>query len=367
MSAPTASHGVGKTCSSLVGGMARAGARVTLHTPRYDGPPLPGVAISTPFGGLVGRLPHRLIRRYSVPRLHRDFYQALEEGDIAYLWPSVPIGVYRSVHGLGVPIVMEAINTLMKDALPILDAAYDSLGLPHGHNITQARIDDEIERIALASAILSPSPYTDRSLATIAGDDRIVRTSYATSLADVRPRTPRRPDAPVTFLFLGRDVVRKGLHHLLEAWRVPPPGARLRVIGIEPSPMLRLYDDVLSRPDVFVSGFTRDPLAEYARSDVFVLPSLEEGDPLVTYDAAAAGIPILASAAGAGRIGADGSVVRIMDTTNVEALRDELHALAASRELREDWGARARRAVADYDWMSVAARRAEALATLLNR
>ena len=82
---------------------------------------------------------------------------------------------------------------------------------------------------------------------------------------------------------------------------------------------------------------------QYLAANVFVLPSLEEGDPIVAYEAAAYALPVMASPVGAGRIGAETGSIFTFDTDDITALRENVAAFAASDDLRRYWGQRARR------------------------
>lgn len=362
MSMPCADVGVGNTCRSIMRAAALLGQDVDLHTSRSDGTSEAGFPLHSFINGPLARLPHRITRRYSVPRAHHAYLAALRPGDIAYLWPSVPWRIFAELRARDIIIVTEAINTLMRHAKPILDAEYDRLGLPPRHKITDARIADEETRLACADAIFSPSPATDRSLSAFGGALRVLPASYGTDLPQTVRLCPNKPaGAPVRFLFAGLSCVRKGLQDLLEAWRDVPANAHLRVVGLRERELRRLYRDVLRMPNVSATGFTADMAAEYAAADVFVLPSLEEGDPLVTYEAAAAGLPILASPFGAGRIGADTGAVVTFDTRDIAQLRDRIAAFTADVDLRRHWGECAFAAVQSYGWTEVAQRRFESL------
>lgn len=367
MSMPCAAVGVGETCRSLLRGARMNGQAVELYTSRSDSPRRENFPVFSFTPRFFGWIPHRIMRQISVRRLHHAYLERFRPGDIAYLWPSVPLHIYQTMHARGVVILTEAINTRMAEARAVLDAAYASLGLPPGHSISQDRIDNEEARLALVSGIFSPSPATDASLARSGIADRVIPCSYGTWVTPLRERARPPPGAPVTFLFAGRSCIRKGLHHLLEVWRHVPVNARLRIIGLEEPSLQRLYADVLAQPNVSATGFCADPQAEYARADVFVMPSLEEGDPIVTYEAAAAGLPIIASGPGAGRMGADTDAIRLVDTADIDLLRHEITAFATSADLRADWGGRARAAVRAYDWPLVAARRADSLSRFLTR
>lgn len=368
MTMPCAPVGVGMTSRSVLHAAALAGVRIDLTTSRYDARGGEAFAIHEPVDRLARFLPHRIGKRLGEMRLHQHYMAAFKPGDIAYLWPSVPLSVHEDLARRGIRIVTEAINTRMAAAKPILDAAYESLGLPPAHGITDARIREQEDRYALAAAIFAPSPATEAALAGSAFRGLTLPTSYGTWVPQrLPPPVGRRVGQPVTFLFVGSVGVRKGAHILLEAWKNAPANARLRLVGPVELPIRKLYGDVLNLDSVTCTGFLTDVGPEYRTADVFVLPSLEEGDPIVTYEAAAHRLPIIASPIGAGRIGADTGSVHLLTRGQPEELADQIRHFSRSEDLRRDWADRARAAVLAYDWMPVADRRFSLLSGVLDQ
>lgn len=366
MTNPCGTVGVGGTCRAILAASVAAGYRADLTTARLIGGAPEGLSVFERGPRLIRRLP--FVRRLSDAVLHRRYLDALEEGDIAYLWPSVPVAVYERLARRGVTIVTESVNTRMAAAKPVLDAAYDALGLPPAHGITELRIAIQNLRQVLCTAIFAPSPATERAFVGTPTADRIIPTSYGThvprSLSD---RPTRKPGQPVTFVFIGSVCVRKGAHLLLDAWRRPPPGARLRLVGVmEPSIRAR-FADVLDSDSVTAVGFSHDVPGELRAADVAVLPSLEEGDPIATYEAASHGIPMIASEVGAGRIGAETGAIEIVDPHDVDAFRDRLRVFAEDEDLRRIRGAFAREASFAYDWSRVGPDRFDRLFAFLAR
>ena len=368
MEMPGTLAGVGMTCRSILTGAAAAGLTVDLFTSYLDGVVPNDLSVHTSLPRLLQPFPYAVTKHLVRAHLRKRFLEAVSEGDIAYLWPSTPLQVYEALAARSVPIVVEAVNTRMEVAKPLLDAAYEGLGLPPGHGITDARVREQNARQSLCAAVFAPSPATERSMLGTALEHRIIPASYGTWVPKSLPPRPRKEAGePVTFLFLGRLCVRKGAHHLLDAWRRAPANATLRIVG-EIEPALRtLFADVLDAPNVRCTGFTFDVGAELARADVAVLPSLEEGDPIATYEAAAHGLPVIASPAGAGRIGAETGAINIVDPSDVEALRQRFEDFATSEDLRRHWGDLARAASLGYDWNIVAPLRMQRLFAFLDR
>lgn len=364
VSMPMAPRGVGMTCRSILTGAAGAGYPLSLFTMRnVPDERTSALPVQTPVPFLLRHMPYPVMSRFvGHALLHKAFLDALADGDIAYLWPSVPVRVYEQVARRGIPIVIEAVNTRMKVARALLDAEYDRLGLPPGHGITDLRIACHEARMSMASAIFTPSPATEAALAGTPLETSHIRTSYGTWVTPSAPlRAPKKKGQPVTFLFVGTASVRKGSHVLLEAWRRVPDWMRLRLVGdIEPG-LSRVFADVLGRSNVDHVPFTLNVTPEFDRADVFVLPSIEEGDSIVTYEAADRGLPILASPMGAGRMGAESGAICLIDPYDADGFAEALHLFAASDDLRHEWGALGRRAVLDYDWSLVGPRSFAAL------
>lgn len=103
-------------------------------------------------------------------------------------------------------------------------------------------------------------------------------------------------DAPVC-LFMGRLHERKGVQVLIEAFRAANvPGARLVVAGPDEGMLERITPLLDDR--IVVTGYLdgQDRLAAFAAADVFALPSIGEGLPMVALEAMGAGLPVILSA-----------------------------------------------------------------------
>ena len=142
-----------------------------------------------------------------------------------------------------------------------------------------------------------------------------------------------------SFLYAGRLDPEKGLDTLLAAFR-DVPGELVLVGGGSDEPRLR----ALAGDDVRFEGpKDRDELvAHYRDADVFVLPSRSEPWGMVLNEAAAAGLPLVATEeAGAAHDLIDGNGFRVR-AGDVDALRDAMSRLAADPELRARYGVRSR-------------------------
>lgn len=142
-----------------------------------------------------------------------------------------------------------------------------------------------------------------------------------------------------TFLYAGRLDPEKGLDTLLEAFHEVPGELLLVGQGGDEARLRGLAGDRVR----FEGPKDRDELvACYRDADVFVLPSRSEPWGMVLNEAAAAGLPLVATEeSGAAHDLVDGNGFRVQ-AGDVPALRKALQRLAADPELRREYGERSR-------------------------
>jgi glycosyltransferase involved in cell wall biosynthesis len=172
-------------------------------------------------------------------------------------------------------------------------------------------------------------------------DDRVVVAPNAVENAFFRT-FPRRDATTCTFLYVGRHDPEKGLDVLLDAFDGVPGRLVLAGSGTEAAALEQRADDRVT----FLGPVPRDQTPRlYASADVFVLPSRSEQWGMVLNEAAAAGLPLVATDAA-------GAAYELVDDDprvpagDVEALRVALQRLATDPDLRQAGGERARERVA---------------------
>ncbi len=316
--------------------------------------------------GLVYRL-------WSVDAINRSsektFLRSLRPGDVAYLWPGVTMPTYHRVKERGHKLVLERINCHTGTAKRILDDAYARLGLPSGHTITDVMVREEREQLELADFVYAPSPMVEASFRENGvPPEKTLAVSYGWDPQRLRSPVRTLPEIDgLTVLFAGLICVRKGAHLLLDAWARSGVKGQLLLAGPMDDEIATRFADLLNRPDVVQLGFVKGIEGVFRSSDVFAFPTLEEGGPLVTYEAMACRVPVLVSPMGAGRVARhekDGFVIDPYDRDGwVEALRR----LAADRELRQHLGKTAQDRAAEFTWDQVGRRRAESLLEALTK
>jgi glycosyltransferase involved in cell wall biosynthesis len=200
-----------------------------------------------------------------------------------------------------------------------------------------------------AEFVLVQSEYSARAVASIGvAPDRIIRCHLGVDTDYFRPPEGPRKPGPLRVAFLGGSSVRKGIHHLLEAWSgLDLDGAELLLAGnrtaglneIPETPRCRILGRL---PDHEFRQFLQD-------ADVLVHPSLAEGGCNVVYEALACGVPAIVStnATSAVRPDLDGLV---FPAGNIIALKLALRRLCCNSELRRKMGMAARQRAESLRW-----------------
>jgi len=151
-------------------------------------------------------------------------------------------------------------------------------------------------------------------------------------------------------LFVGTADIRKGIHYLAAAANILADRARTYefvVVGSAPA-------KIMKRPECrnlrFVGHLAIPDLKEEFRvSDVFVLPSLCEGSAEASYEALAAGLPLVVTEA-VGSVARDGVEGRIIPPRDALSLANALEEIIENRNLRNQMGAAARARARAYLW-----------------
>jgi glycosyltransferase involved in cell wall biosynthesis len=299
---------------------------------------------------------------------------AVRPGDVVVCWPGTTLEFVAESISRGARIVVERVNSHRERARAILDRLYAVHGLDrrrpllstHAHGRHDAL--RETRKLEMADVLVSPSPFVTDSLHAAGLDPtRIVHGSLGHDAHTFRPRPRAAHQGAVRFVHLGSDVLRKGLGELLAAWRLAGAPGELHAIGDVPRELAVRWASDLAHPRVRTTPWIDDVAAEFAASDVYVLASHEEGSPISTYLAMAAGLPCLVSPAGSGGVVRDGVDGFVVDPFDVARWADRLRRLARDAELRRVLGANARERAQQFTFERVARRRWQAIADVLTR
>jgi glycosyltransferase involved in cell wall biosynthesis len=362
-------RGPGYSCVSILAAFPGAGAQTLLLLPRARRPVPVGVERREALRWPVRKLPWPVAERFATAAMAREFrrvaHQAESDKRIAYFWPGVPVEVVRLARAEGFVTVREMINSFRGSAKRVLDAEYRRIGLEPQHGISSASVAEEQEELVEYDYVFASNPLVEVSLGEAGvAPERVLSTSFGWS-AERYPETARHEAARCSTgfeaLYVGTACVRKGAHLLLDAWEACGLSGTLTLAGDVEPVLAPQVEAAVASGRVRHLPYVTDINRLYRSADVFVFPTLEEGGPQVTYEAAGCGLPVVTTPAGAARLIVDGENGHVVAPASVEALVDAMTRLAADPGSRHRLGAAAADGARRFDYRSVGRQRADAM------
>jgi len=286
---------------------SEAGARVTVFPGVVHRALPPSISVSPTLARGRWRLPYRALGLVRTLELHdrivaRRLERIAAEVDVVHAWPLAARHTLAKARMLGITTVLERPNAHTRFAYEVVQRESDRIGveLPRGHehafDATRLRIEEQ--EYDLADYLLCPSDFVARTFLDRGfTEDRIVRHAYGYDQSRFfPPGEPRKTGAGITVLFAGFAAVRKGLHFALDAWLTSPASRQGKFLvagSIYPGYEEHLRDR-LAHESVRTLGQRTDVPELMREADALVLPSIEEGMPLVTLEALASGcVPLV--------------------------------------------------------------------------
>jgi len=336
--------GIGTTAYQQAAGLAEQGLDVTVACASLERP-LPGVRVVQTLRPAGVKLPFRLLGFDRAVALHDRRAAALlrRDGDfdVVHAWPLGAERTLAAARELGVPGLLERPNAHTAFAVAAVERERRLLGLgedpssPHARR--PRRLAREEREYASAEALLCPSEFVAGTFRDAGVPEaRLLRHRYGYDPA--RFGADGRHDAgrPFTVGFVGRGEPRKGLHLALRAWLDSGGGddGRFVIAGAIDPDYRAVLEPLLAHPSVREHGHVADPAQLMRSLDVLVLPSVEEGSALVTYEARACGcVPAVSDRAGAPCV--DGVDALVHPAGDAAALARHLRALREDPALLE--------------------------------
>jgi D-inositol-3-phosphate glycosyltransferase len=251
--------------------------------------------------------------------------------DIIHAWPLGARRTLKAARVLGIPTVLERPNAHTRFAYEVVEKECERLGatLPAGHEhaFKEDWLRIEEEEYGLADRLLCPSDFVmrtflDRGFAA----KQLARHQYGFDEKIFHPGAlGAGRNRTFTMLFAGGCAPRKGLHYALEAWLRSPAHYKgiFQIAGVFVPGYAERLNRMLSHPSIKLLGFRRDVPELMRNSDVLVLPSIEEGSALVTYEARGSGCVLLVSDA-TGASCRHGEDALVHSTGDVAALSEHI-------------------------------------------
>lgn len=295
------------TAWQQVNGLAAAGAEVLL-CPASSCRPVPsGVSLRPTLARGKVRIPFKILGNGRAHALHDHIVAGRIEKlagqiDIIHTWPSGALRTLKAAAKVGIPTVLERCNSHTRYAYEVVQKECELVGVQLPPDNESAWNDDvlrvEEEEFRLADRLLCPSEFVVRTFLNRGfSRDRLARHFYGFDEKTYYPAPNYQPNrAGLRMLFVGFCAVRKGVHYALEAWLRSPAhrDGTFTIAGEFLPDYAKKLAPMLSHPSVRALGHRSDVSELMRNSDILVLPSVEEGFPLVCAEAMGSGcVPLV--------------------------------------------------------------------------
>jgi len=186
-----------------------------------------------------------------------------------------------------------------------------------------------------ASVVLVNSPWSKAALVQQnVPAEKIIVVPLAYEPPDDLPRRPANPDRPLTVLWLGSVILRKGIPYFVEAARkLADRNIRFVVAG----PVGVTEQAVATFPDNIevVGRIDRSEASDaYRHADVFALPTVSDGFAITQLEAMAHGLPVIATP-NCGQVVTDGVDGRTIPARDGDALAEAIAQFDEDRDTLE--------------------------------
>ena len=298
------------TAWQQVNGLAAAGADLLVFPGSLSRPVPFGVRVRPTLARGNLRVPYRLLGPLRTVALHdwivsRRIEELVGQIDIIHTWPLGAIQTLKTATRIGIPTVLERPNAHTGFAMEVVKKECERLGvsLPpdHEHAYNAEKLRKEEEEYRLAYRLPCPCEFVVKTFLDKGfGMEKLVRHFYGFDEKVYHPGSePREAKRGLTMLFVGVCAVRKGVHYALEAWLQSPASQEgtFLIAGEFLPEYQRKLAPLLAHPSVRVLGHRNDVAELMRKSDILVLPSIEEGFGLVITEAMGSGCVPLASEA----------------------------------------------------------------------
>jgi glycosyltransferase involved in cell wall biosynthesis len=314
------------------------------------------------------RIPYRVLGQRRALAVHDSIVahrlpDLVGQIDLVHTWPSGALATLRAARALGIPTVLERPNAHTRFAYEIVRREGERMGvaLPRGHEhgYDEKALKREEEEFQAADRLLCPSDFVLKTFREEGfGSVKLMLHAYGFDENVFYP-DHRQPDPSrrLTAIFVGDNGLRKGLHHALQAWRGSrvSKNGRFLVVGDLPKDYSYKIRSLLDHPTVEVLGHRSDVAELYRASDIFVLPTLEEGSPLSCLEALGSGcVPVVSEVCAGVCVHKENALVHAVG--DVDTLTQHLTALYEDRLLLGELREGALRAAPELTWSAAGLR-----------
>lgn len=331
--------GIGMIAWQHINWLSGFGISVTVFCASIEKTLPPHVDVKQNIGTGIFHIPLRVLGPMMGPRLH-DLQVSLylrttrKPIDLFHGWPLGSEKSLTAASSKGIVTILENCNSHIERIEGLLRKEYSSLGMSRTHHVVGNRdwINRQKREYEVADFLACPSDFVRYSFLERAfPSEKLLQTQYGFD-ESVITFGEQEQISNFRAIFIAHGEPRKGLHYLLAAWNKAnlPNGSQLSIVGLMEPAYTRSLRDLINRDSVRFLGFAKNPVQLLRTSHVLVLPSVEEGSALVTYEARGAGCVVLASTA-CGAYGQSGEGLLLHQPGDVETLSRQLESVAYDR------------------------------------
>ena len=301
-------------------------------------------------------LPLRAINRFISRDFNHYWYtnclydflvsKKLDGCEIFHGWNNHSLRSSRRAKELGAITIIERASSHPLTQDKLLQDEYKKFDIKKNKNIFLKRSCNELEE---CSYITVPSDFVKESfLERDFSEEKLIKIPFGVDIGKYKPI--KKENDKFIVLFVGQIMLRKGVQYLLKAWEeLNLKNAELRICGASSPEFKNIIEKYRNRNSIKFLGFVSSVEEEFKNADIFCFPSIEEGSALVTYEAMAAGLPLITTynSGSVARDGKDGFVISIRD---VKIIKDKIQYFYNNVEEIKRMGRNARKQVENYSW-----------------
>ena len=341
--------GIGSIAYQFVRAIYRAGhlhRAIIAYTDGHDLPP--DKVIAFPWMRGVARLARD---NHPLRDTAFDWFAArfVQPCDIFHGWSDQCLYSLRRAKALGAVTFIERQNSHTRALYHLVKEEFERWGFQRYEPVRPLGMHRSMAEFEIADFINVPSPFAYESMLREGiPNDRLFLIPYGVDTARFTPGEP--PKDIFRLLFVGQVSLRKGVPYLLQAWeRLRLPRAELWLAGRVTPDAEQVVAPYRKHSTIRFLGHVRDISPIYRQASAFVIPSIEEGSALVTYEAMASGLPLIFTynSGAVARDGIEGIQIPIRD---VDALAAAIERLYRNPDQRREMGLAGRKRAEEYTW-----------------
>jgi glycosyltransferase involved in cell wall biosynthesis len=310
---------------------------------------------------LLHGINHRLLRYSNGRQFHRRFLYSMydelcrlqiNEPKLLIAWSQMALKSMRKNRQLGGKNVLEHPMPHVEQWMSVNQQFYNDPAIlvkPGYSRFSPGMVSRMVKEYSEADYIQVHSSFARKTFMDHGiPDSKIIVTHLALDPSLFRfINTPKIRADKVTFLYVGRLELWKGVHLLLQcAERIGPANMELVLVG-NVLPEMQPYLERYKGNKRILGPLNKEDLSMiYKRSDILVLPSLNDAFGMVILEAMAHGLPVIASTASAGPdILVNGENGLLIEAGDVENLHDAMAWAIEHRDKLLEMGDRAKKTV----------------------